>query len=114
MALFLSLSGTIDRKEAAKILPTGSPWYEITITTPDRDYLKYRSQLNLFSETYRNVLAQIRSRYGGTCEIWLFPAIPVSIAITCGRELLPKSDPHMVVYDNANDQGGFVRTLKIN
>jgi len=34
-------------------------------------------------------------------RLWLFPAIPVSVAgRVAGRELLPKSDPHLVVYDN--------------
>lgn len=113
VALILSLSGQVDYAEVKKAT-NDAPWYEITIPTPDRDYLKRRSQLTKFAETYRGVLTEIRTLYGGGAEIWLFPAIPVSIAVTCGRELLPKSDPHLIVYDNTNDKGGFVRTLKIN
>lgn len=113
VALMLSLSGRVDSAEVRKVTD-GAPWYEITISNPDRDYLKRRSQLTKFAEAYRTVLTEIRTLYGGDAEIWLFPAIPVSIAVACGRELLPKSDPHLVVFDNMNDKGGFVRTLKIN
>ena len=113
VALILSLSGQVNHADVKKAVGN-VPWYEITIHKPDRDYLKRRSQLVMFAEKYREVLTDIRTLYGGDSEIVLFPAIPVSVAIACGRELLPKSDPRLVVYDNTNDKGGFVETLKIN
>ena len=113
VALVLSLSGRISRDEVAKVLP-GSPRYEITIGQPSRDYLRHRSQLKEFARVYRQLLTEIRARHGSKCEVCLFPAVPVSVAVTCGKELLPKADPCLHVYDLDNDRGGFVPTLTIN
>ena len=99
--------------EVATVL-AGAPRYEITIAHPGRDYLRYRSQLNAFATVYRQLLAEIRTRHGSECEVWLFPAVPVAVAVTCGRELLPKADPCLHVYDFDREQGGFTRTLTIN
>jgi len=113
VALVLSLSGKVHIDEVRKILPD-APLYEIAVTKPNRDFLQFRSQLTKFSEVYRQVLTNIREQHGGSCEVCLFPAVPVSVAITCGRELLPKADPRVLVYDFDNDYGGFVPTLTIN
>ncbi len=113
VALVLSLSGQVQLDEVDKILPN-APRYEITIPKPDRDYLQYHSQLEKFASTYRDVLTEIRKRHGSRCEVYLFPAVPVSVAVTCGKELLPKADPRINVYDLDNECGGFVPTLTIN
>jgi hypothetical protein len=113
VALVLSLSGRIDPAEIAKVLPD-APRYEITIGQPSRDYLRHRSQLQEFAKVYRTLLTEIRERHGAECEISLFPAVPVAVAVTCGKELLPKADPRLRVYDLDNAQGGFVSTLTIN
>ena len=113
IALILSLSGQVQRDEVEKVM-TDAPLYEITIPKPDRNYLQHRSKLAKFSETYRKLLTEIRQRHGSECEIHLFPAVPVSVAVTCGKELLPKADPRVHVYDFDNERGGFVQTLTIN
>ena len=113
VALIISLSGQIQLDEVTKILPN-APLYEITIPKPDRDYLQRRSQLAKFAYVYRQLLTEIRARHGSKCEVYLFPAVPVSVAITCGKELLPKADPRVHVYDTDNERGGFVSTLIIN
>lgn len=113
VALILSLSGKIQSNEVEKILPN-TPKYEISIPVPDRDYLQYRSQLAKFAKVYRQLLTEIRVKHGADCEIHLFPAIPVSAAVTCGKELLPKVDPKIHIYDFDNQRGGFISTLTIN
>lgn len=113
VALILSLSGKIHVSEVDKVLPN-TPRYEIAIPIPDRDYLQYRSQLEKFAKVYRQLLMEIREKHGSDCEIHLFPAVPVSVAVTCGKELLPKVDPKIHVYDFDNERGGFISTLTIN
>ena len=113
IALVLSLSGKIHPNEVSAVL-SNVPYYEITIPKPNRDFLQHRSQLSKFAVVYRNLLAQIRGRYGSNCEISLFPAVPVSIAVTCGHVLLPKADPRITVYDRDSERNGFVSTLTIN
>lgn len=113
VALVLSLSGQVQMNEVAKVLRS-APRYEITIPKPDRDYLQHRSQLAKFAYVYRRLLTEIRKKHGSRCEVYLFPAVPVSVAVTCGKELLPKADPRIHVYDLDNEHGGFVPTLIIN
>ncbi len=113
--LNLSLSGTIHQDEINKVMRKEDyPTYKITIANPNRDFLKSKEQLELFKQEYLRLLAVIRERHGSDCEIHLFPAIPVSIAVECGRILLPKSDPPLVVYDNNNKGGGFKYALVVN
>lgn len=113
VAVILSLSGKIHPAEVDTVLPN-APNYEITIKKPSRDFLQHRSQLSEFARVYRELLARIRGLHGGNCEISLFPAVPVSVAVTCGHELLPKADPRVTVYDRDSEHKGFVPTLTIN
>lgn len=113
VALVLSLSGKIGRDEYQSIIGD-APVYEIEIDAPNPGFLTYKSRLEKFRTLYRQVLSEIRTKYGSECEIQLFAAIPAPIAVLCGKELLPKSDPQMLVYDNDKAQGGFVPTLTIS
>lgn len=113
VALVLSLSGKVHTSEFRKILPD-APTYEIAIKDPNPEFLQYKSRLQKFRQLYREVLSEIRQRYGNECVIHLFPAIPAPIAVLCGKELLHKSDPSVLVYDNDRLQGGFKPTLTIN
>jgi hypothetical protein len=113
VALVLSLSGKIHANEFRTILPD-APSYEITFEEPNPGFLLYQSRLEKFKVLYRQVLTDIRDRYGSDCKIHLFPAIPAPIAVLCGKEMLPKIDPHVLVYDSDREKGGFVPTLTIN
>ena len=112
VAIVLSLSGKIKGEEVRAVL-SNAPLYEISIDNPNRDFLQYPSQLKKFSGVYRELLGEVRERHGSKCEIHLFPAVPVAVAIACGRELLPKADPKVHVYD-LDGERGFVPTLTIN
>lgn len=112
VALVLSLSGKIAEAEYRSIIGD-APVYEMEIDTPGPEFLQYRSRLDKFRVLYRTVISEIRQKYGDGCEIHLFPAIPAPVAVLCGKELLPKSDPRLLVYDNDKNQGGFVPTLTI-
>lgn len=114
VAIILSLSGKVHEKEVYEKFDTKPHVYEITIDTPNPGFLGQQSKLKKFRVAYRNLLSLIRDRHGGDAIIHLFPAIPAPIAVLCGRELLPKSDPTMIVYDHEKDKGGFVQILTIN
>ena len=47
-------------------------------------------------------------------SIHLFPAVPAPVAVFCGREILPKVDPKLVVYDFDKRQGGFTPIIEVN
>jgi hypothetical protein len=110
VALVLSLSGK-NGPEMYRPIVGDAPVYEIEVDGPNPGFLPYKSRLEKFRTTYRQVLSEIGAKYGGS-TICLFPAIPAPVAVLCGKELLPKADPTMRVYDR--DQGVFVPTLTIN
>ncbi len=114
VAIVLSLSGKIHFEEVYRVLPENPMVYEITLDEPTPSFLNQKSQLEKFRKIYRDLLTQIRERHGSAVVIHLFAAIPAPIAVLCGREILPKSDPTIVVYDQEKNQGGFIKILTIN
>jgi hypothetical protein len=110
IALNLSLSGTIHPEEISQAMSKPYCIYKMTISEPDRDYLKSKDQLDLFKVEMRALLRQIREMHGCDCEIHLFPAIPASVAVSFGQLLLPKSDPLIHIYENNH---GFRYALTI-
>lgn len=112
--LVLSLSGKIHPREIAKTIKYKVPCYEITIIKPSPLFLDAKEKLVLFQKIYREVISKIREKHGAKCEIHLFPAIPAPIAVACGKELLPKVDPSIMVYDHVDDKHGFRLALKLN
>lgn len=113
VALNLSLSGTVHPPEIEQALGSSAPIYTLTHARPNRDFLRSKEQLELFRNEWHRLLSAIRGDHGEGCEIHLFPAVPCSVAVEIGRSLLPKSDPHLVVYDHDKGRGGFVRAVVI-
>lgn len=111
VALNLSLSGTIRQEEINLIFDKPYSYYKITISKPDPNFLKSKNQLDFFKAEIRTLLRKIRETHGHDCEIYLFPAIPLSIAVSIGCILLPKIDPKIHVYENNN---GFSYALTIS
>jgi hypothetical protein len=114
VALVLSLSGKIHEEEVYKVFENRPHLYEISMEEPTPGFLSQKSRLEKFRKRYRELLSQIRKRHGKDVSIHLFPAVPAPIAVLCGRELLPKSDPSVNVYDHEKDRGGFIKILTIN
>lgn len=114
IALLLSLSGKLNDSELSHVLDSNFVKYEITIENPAVDFLKTSGQIEQFRSIYRNVISEIRELYGGDCRIHLFPAIPTSIAIVCGKELLRKVDPEILIYQKNHIDGKFYSVFSIN
>ncbi|MCB2380326.1 SAVED domain-containing protein [Hymenobacter sp. BT635] len=113
VAINLSLSGPIHQHEIDRAMGHAVPTYGITIAEPTVHFLKAKEQLELFTKAWRRLLSQIRQHHGEECEIHLFPAVPVSIAIEIGRALLPKVDPTIHVYNLDRASATFHPVLTI-
>jgi len=70
--------------------------------------------ITLSDHGYFYALGFQRVRDGSQCIIHLFPAVPAPIALLCGRELLPKADPSLMVYDYVDNKQGFKFALQVN
>ena len=76
--------------------------------------LRQREDLTRFKDAYQAALRTIARECGQCDTIHLFPAVPAPVAVFCGREILPKVDPKLVVYDNDKRQGGFIPMIEVN
>ena len=113
VAIILSLSDTISKVKYANLIDDTFSLYEITIENPSPHFLKNPKQLEHFSYEYRKLLNQIQATHGHRCKVFILPAVPVSIAVECGRVLLPTKDPHIFACEYY-DPDGFRKVLKIN
>lgn len=114
VALLLSVSGYVQRSALLPMVPKGTPVYEIKAGKPDVGILNSLADLLNFRSAFRATMNDIRDKYGHNVTVHLFAAVPAPIAVTCGQALLPKVDPHMLVYDYNHHNGGYVKALKIN
>jgi hypothetical protein len=105
--LKLAISDLIERDKYESI-------YQITIPEPSQHFLKSKKQLEIFSYEYRKLLNKIQAEHGKQCKIYILPAIPVSIALECGRVILPTKDPEIYVCEYYGDIGEFKNVLKLN
>ncbi len=113
VAIILALSDAIKKNKYANLVDKTFSLYEITIENPSPHFLKNPKQLERFSNEYRKLLNEVQATHGRRCKVFILPAVPVSIAVECGRVILPTKDPEIFACEYY-DQGGFRKVLKIN
>jgi 5-methylcytosine-specific restriction endonuclease McrA len=111
--LKLALSDNIEKDKFENLLVENPCVYEITIPAPSPHWLKNKKQLENFSYEYRKLLNLIQKRHGRNCKISVLPAVPIAVAIECGRVIIPTKDPEIVVCEYYADKGGFEEVLRI-
>jgi len=116
VAFVLSLSGKIHIDSLPSKIDDRFTVYELTLAgiDPSPTFLRLREDLIRFKDTYQAALRTISRNHGQIEAIHLFPAVPAPVAVHCGRELLPKVDPKLLVYDFDKRTGGFTLTIEVN
>ncbi len=116
VAFMLSLSGTIRLDLLPSEIDESFTVYELTLSNlePSPTFLRTKENLNHFKGVYQVALRTILRDHGNIDAIHLFPAVPAPIAVLCGRELLPKLDPALLVYDYDKRIGGFTLAMRVN
>lgn len=116
VALVLSLSGTIDTHDLPEEFRNDGTVYELTLdgTAPHPGFLRQMEDLKNFRDAYQRALREIGTNHGKIEYLHLFPAVPAPVAVACGRELMPKIDPILVVYDDDKRHGGFKKIFEVN
>ena len=116
VALLLALSGAIDLETIPEDIRRDGFLYEITLAegVPRPEFLRLERDLQRFREVYEMARRTIARDHGSIPELHLFAAVPAPVAIVCGREVLPKVDPTLVVYENDRATGGFTKILRTN
>ncbi|MCL2824180.1 MAG: SAVED domain-containing protein [Polyangiaceae bacterium] len=112
VCLVFSVSDAVDVDALGAVIPD-APRYVIRVPEPKTDLVRTREQLDAFRKSVRGLLPLIRNQHGANVIVHVFPALPNSLAVEFGRVLLPKSDPHMKVYDLNRASGGWSYALTL-
>lgn len=116
VALVLSLSGRISTSDLSPEIDKQYTVYEMTLDKrqPNPAFLNLEASLHAFRDEFMLAMRNIVSEHEGLKQIRVFPAIPAPIAVSVGRDLMPKRDPALVLYDYDRRVGGFIRTMEVN
>ncbi len=108
LAVLMSFSGEVDRDAVNQALP-GRPQVRFGVDAPTPHLVEDSDDIRHFRSQLVSLLAAIRN--AGYRRIHVFPAAPLSLAVEFGRQLLPKADPPVQVWDY--QQGKFVHALQL-
>jgi hypothetical protein len=112
-ALILSLSATITEDRIKSVLGDEVSIWEISIESPNNDFLKSRKQLQDFRILARKLMDKIKAVHGQDTILHVFPAVPVSISVELGRIRMPKADLLWKLYDQVNERKDFIHAIDI-
>lgn len=112
VALNLSLSADISHERIIK--STGNiRIYKITINEPSLGFAKTESIVDDFIKKFRETMEKIKRENPTIKGIKVYSAIPNSVAVRLGMNYMPKTDPKLILYDNINNDKGFIETISI-
>lgn len=112
-ALVFSLSDNVSSERITRVIGEDASIWEITIETPNNDFMQDRQQLSLFRKHLRNVIVEIKREHGETTPLHIFPVMPVSCAIESGRARMPKADMPWIIYDHNINSQEFVKAIEL-
>lgn len=113
IAINFSLSANIEESRIFNILGSETSIWTVTIPEPNNDFMKNKGQLMNFRMLMRKLMDKIKFVHGQENTVHVFPAMAVSTSIEFGRIWMPKADLPLVLYDQSNKHGAFIRTLEI-
>ena len=110
VALNISITANIDEERIRAVMGDECDIIKIESNIHGNDIIKSKKQLEIYKNNIREVYEKIKDVYGRECEINIFPAMPISIAIETGRCWMKKTHPNLIIYD---EKKGFKKSLEI-
>lgn len=110
VALNISITADIAEERIRAIVGGECDVIKIESSIHGNDIIKSKNQLKIYKKKIREAYEKIKDIYGRDCEINIFPAMPISIAIETGRCWMKKAHPKLTIYDEKN---GFKKALEI-
>lgn len=111
VAVVTNLSGTILPEELPEHISDDYTVYTITPSAPSNpgpSLIDSQRSLVSFERTARELFALVERDHGKIPHVSLFPAVPLSAAITLGRVLMPDVSPALHVFDRDEDNQFFM------
>ncbi|MBN8511223.1 MAG: SAVED domain-containing protein [Burkholderiales bacterium] len=89
----ISLSGEVDRLAVSAAVP-GLEVVRLGVSSPTPELVEDADDVRHFRSKFTALMADIRNQ--GYRRVHVFPAMPLSLAVEFGRQLLLKADPAIV------------------
>jgi hypothetical protein len=114
VALILSLSGKVSLATLPPSINAEYTIYEIAPykVNPNRELIRAKEHLDAFKSCLQMTFREMEHNHKKAKKIHLFPAVPVSAAIICGRERLKDVTPPFSIYD-VDNRGQFKYTMEV-
>jgi hypothetical protein len=114
-ALVVSLSGTIAAEDLPDTVADDCPMWEIRpVGVPGNpDILRSFVSLENFASSYRDFLSRLEQEQPDASVVDVFPAVPVSAAITLGRAVMRDVHPALRLHER-DSSGRFAPALELN
>ena len=113
IAMVLDLSAQILDQRIIDVLGEKCTIIHLTIDSPNRLFVKSERIQDKFICSFRALMEQIKNEYPMADKICLFPAMPNSLAIRAGMDIMPKVDLPVTIYDVLSAGEKFVETITI-
>lgn len=113
IALVIDLSAVIVDRRITAVLGECCTIYHLTIEQPNRLFVRNKEIQNAFVRSFRSVMELIRNEHPNATNIKLFPAVPTSLAVRAGMDIMPKVDLPIIVYDQLGEGPDFKETITI-
>jgi hypothetical protein len=116
VAVVVEVSGAISLESLPEEIDASFSIYKLSVkdAQPSTVFLSSEKTLSLFKQTYAEAIATLKVHHDGLQDIHFFPAVPAPIAILCGRELLYKAHPRLLIYDFNKQHRFFQFAMEVN
>ena len=113
VAVVIDLSSQIVDQRVTSVLGESCTIFHLTIENPNRMFVKNKRIQDDFVHSFRQLMEQVKNEYPMAGKIHLFPAMPSSLAIRAGMDIMPKVDLPIVIYDMLSSTSEFTETIRI-
>jgi hypothetical protein len=115
VALLVNLSGTVRSEDLPHGMAETHTLYALSPEQPSTtgpSIIDGPAALSNFERSAQRFLALVEAEHGKIDQVDLFPAVPMSAAITLGRVLMPHVSPAWIVHDR-DEQKVFFKALEV-
>jgi hypothetical protein len=105
VALVIEVSAPVDPEKVAGAMTGDYAIYRLASSTQTPDAVRNRQDPVTFAAAVRRAINDVVERHGTGCDVHVFAALPVSLAVAFGRALLPKAHPRLHLYEYTASTG---------
>ena len=113
VAVIVNVSGSIQREELPAIIDEQYSVYVIRPVgiDPQPDAVLLEASLAAFRQCYRQWLAYLETKHKVAQAVHVFAAVPTGVAVAIGCDLMPHTQPELLIYDRLPREFAFALSI---